>query len=131
PPPNVQAGGPPIPNIGAWAQGHLFKAIGKAARSLKDKARRRSPAADANAPRCQELEPVHVVTGENYNIHVDFKAFHGAFSWKRYTTSARAHESGPVGYGFFHVFQARLNVRLHRVTYLGFQGERIEFPRFL
>ncbi len=131
PPPNVQAGGPPIPNVGAWAQGHLFKAIGKAAKALKDKAKRRSPPADANGGVCKGVEPVHLVTGENYNTHVDFKAFHGAFTWARYTTSARAHESGPVGYGFFHVFQARLDVRLHRVIYFGYQGERIEFPRFL
>lgn len=131
PPPNVVAGGPPIPNIGAWAKGHLFKAVGKAARALKTKVQRRFPSKDANAGVCKTLEPVHFVTGENYNTHVDFKAFHGAFTWARYTTSARAHVSGPVGYGFFHVFQARLHVRLHRVTYFGFDGERIEFPRFL
>ncbi|HEU5076467.1 MAG TPA: DUF6531 domain-containing protein, partial [Polyangiaceae bacterium] len=130
-PPNVQAGGPPIPNIGAWAQGHLFKGIGKAARALKNKVKRRAPSADANGGVCKGIEPVHLVTGENYNTHVDFEAFHGAFTWARYTTSARAHESGPVGYGFFHVFQARLHVRLHRVVYFGYQGERIEFPRFL
>lgn len=130
-PPNVQAGGPPIPNIGAWAQGHLFSGIGKAARGLKNRVKRRSPTPDANGGVCKGIEPVHLVTGENYNTHVDFKAFHGAFTWARYTTSARAHESGPVGFGFFHVFQARLHVRLHRVVYHGYQGERIEFPRFL
>jgi RHS repeat-associated protein len=129
PPTNVLAGGPPIPNVGAWAQGKLFSAIGKALRSLKGKLSRESPAADANGQKCQGGEPVHVVTGENYNTHHDFASFHGGFRWLRHTTSARSAERGALGWGFRHVFETRLEVRLHRATFLGFRGERIQFPR--
>ncbi|MFZ5891773.1 MAG: RHS repeat-associated core domain-containing protein [Myxococcota bacterium] len=129
PPSTVLAGGPPIPNVGAWAQGHLFSAIGKALKTLKNKAGRGSPSRDANGTCTKAGEPVNVVTGENYNTYQDFKSLYGAFMWTRHATSARAHERGRLGYCFRHVLEARLDVHLHRVTFFGYDGERVEFPR--
>ncbi len=128
-PTNVLAGGPPIPNVGAWAQGKLFSKIGKLFKSLKNKIRSKSPSADANGQKCQGGEPVHVVTGENYNTHHDFTSFYRGFKWLRHTTSAKASERGTLGFGWSHVFESRLEIRLHRGTFFGFRGERIEFPR--
>ncbi|HET9959034.1 MAG TPA: RHS repeat-associated core domain-containing protein [Polyangiaceae bacterium] len=129
-PPTVVAGGAPMPNLGAWAQGKLFSQIGKAVRGLKNKFKRKSPAADANGTTSHVGEPVNLVTGENFNTYIDFKSYHGAFTWARYMTSAWARKPGRLGPGFRHVLESRLEIRLHRVSFHGFAGEHIEFPRF-
>ena len=126
---NVLAGGPPIPNIGALAQGKLFSALGRALRSMRGRLRRRTPAADANGRACEGGEPVHVVTGTNFNTYVDFASLLGSFTWARYTSSADHAQRGGLGFGWRHVFESRLSIQLHRVTFEGWQGEHIVFPR--
>jgi len=126
---NVMAGGPPIPNIGALAQGKLYSALGRALRSMSGRLRRRTPPPDANGRTCEGGEPVHVVTGANYNTHLDFQSILGAFSWFRYTSSADHAMRGVLGWSWRHVFESRLVIELHRVTFEGYQGERIAFPR--
>ncbi|HET9957995.1 MAG TPA: DUF6531 domain-containing protein, partial [Polyangiaceae bacterium] len=128
-PPTVLAGGAPIPNIGALAQGRLFSQIGKAVRGLKNKIKRKSPSKDANGGCGRAGEPVNLITGENFNTYIDFKSYHGAFTWQRYMTSAWARQPGRLGPCFKHVYETRLEIRLHRVVFFGFSGEHIEFPR--
>lgn len=128
-PVNVVAGGVPTPNLGAWAQGKLFSQIGKVLRGLKDKFKRKSPAADANGTKGDVGEPINLVTGENFNTYIDFESYHGAFTWARYMTSAWARKPGRLGPCFKHALESKLEVRLHRVTFFGFSGEHIEFPR--
>lgn len=125
---NVVAGGPPIPNIGALAQGKIYSALGRALRSMRGRLRRRSPPPDANGRCAEGGEPVHVVSGANYNTHLDFASLLGGFRWTRYTSSADNAERGVLGFGWRHVFESRLSIRLHRVTFVGYQGERIVFP---
>jgi len=126
---NVMAGGPPIPNIGALAQGKLFSALGRALRSMRGRLRRRTPAPDANGRACEGGEPVNVVTGANFNTHVDFASLLGAFTWARYTSSADHATRGVLGFGWRHAFESSLSIQLHRVTFAGWQGEQIVFPR--
>jgi RHS repeat-associated protein len=126
---NVMAGGPPIPNIGALAQGRLYSALGRALRSMSSRIRRRTAPPDANGRTCEGGEPVHVVTGENYNTYVDFVSVLGGFSWRRFYSSRNGAERGVMGHGWRHVFETRLLVRLHRIVLEGFAGETIEFPR--
>lgn len=126
---NVVAGGPPIPNVGALAQGKIYSALGRALKSMRGALRKRSPAPDANGRSCEGGEPVHVVTGENYNTHRDFASVLGGFTWRRYTSSAAHAQRGVLGWGWRHVFESRLVIRLHRITFEGFQGESIVFPR--
>ncbi|MEM6993479.1 MAG: DUF6531 domain-containing protein [Myxococcota bacterium] len=126
---NVMAGGPPIPNVGALAQGKIYSALGRAMRSMRGALRRRNAPPDANGRTCDGGEPVHVVTGENYNTHLDFESILGAFQWKRHTTSAKNFERRVMGWSWRHAFESRLRITLHRVTFEGFQGEEIVFPR--
>jgi RHS repeat-associated protein len=126
---NVMAGGPPIPNLGALAQGKIYSALGRALRSMRGAMRRRTPAPDANGRACDGGEPVHVVTGANFNTHVDFASSLGAFTWARYTSSADHATRGVLGFGWRHAFESRLSIQLHRVTFEGWQGEHIVFPR--
>ncbi len=127
---NVMAGGPPIPNIGAMAQGKIYSALGRALRSMSSRLRRRSPPPDANGKTCDGGEPVHVVSGANFNTYLDFASLLGGFAWTRFASSADHANRGVLGWGWSHVFEARLFVQLHRVTFVGYQGESIVFPRF-
>lgn len=126
---NVMAGGPPIPNVGALAQGKIFSALGRALRSMRGKLRRRTPPADANGRLCEGGEPVHVVSGHNYNTHRDFASLLGGFDWKRFTSSGHCSQRGVVGWGWRHVFECTLQFRLHQVIFEGYDGETIAFPR--
>jgi RHS repeat-associated protein len=126
---NVMAGGPPIPNIGALAQGRLYSALGRALRSMSARVRRRTPAPDANGHTCDAGEPVHVVTGENYNTYVDFVSILGGFRWERFYSSAIAAERGVLGHGWRHPLESRLVEQLHRIRFESFDGTTIEFPR--
>ncbi len=126
---NVLAGGPPIPNIGALAQGKIYQALGRALRAMRGRLRRRTPPPDANGRACDAGEPVHVVTGANYNTYLDFASLLGGFEFERHCSSADASSAGVLGHGWRHVFETRLEIRLHRVTMHAFEGEQIAFPR--
>ncbi|MBL4688344.1 MAG: hypothetical protein JKY37_27400 [Nannocystaceae bacterium] len=126
---NVMAGGPPIPNVGALAQGKIYSALGRAMRSMRGALRRRTAPSDANGRACDGGEPVHVVTGANYNTHLDFASILGCFEWKRFTSSANNFERGVMGWSWRHTFESRLSIRLHQVIFEGFEGEEIVFPR--
>ncbi|WP_169791310.1 RHS repeat-associated core domain-containing protein [Sandaracinus amylolyticus] len=129
PPTTVLAGGPPIPNLGALAQGALYSALRRAMRAAAGRVRRPTQSCDANGRRGDGGEPVSLVTGANFNTHRDFASAHGGFVWSRHTSSAKSREHSVLGWGWKHCLENTLRVRLHRAVFETFDGDRIEFPR--
>jgi RHS repeat-associated protein len=136
---NVLIGGFPCPALGDMALGKLLGGLKKALPKGRKKAPDRkhgepfdgSNAAqrEANGPECTGGEPVYVVTGETFNSFVDFVSG-GLFEWGRHYTSARNAADGPLGFGWRHFYQRSLRRRLHRATFVDWDGLRTEFGRF-
>ena len=125
PAPTVLIGGFPCPPIGEMVIGALMKgvkAVAAAAKKLRSSRR-------ANAHCGNGSHPIYLVTGENFDQFTDFVSGE-LFAWKRHYSSARAHEDGPLGFGFRHIYQRTLDVRLHQSTFVDWDGVALEFPKF-
>ncbi|MFV8750293.1 RHS repeat-associated core domain-containing protein [Nannocystaceae bacterium ST9] len=125
PTPTVLIGGFPCPPIGDMVVGALMKglkALANAAKKLRSSRR-------ANAHCGNGSHPIYLVTGENFDRFTDFVS-PGLFTWKRHYTTARAHVDGPLGFGFRHLHQRTLDVRLHQTTFVDWDGVAFEFPKF-
>jgi RHS repeat-associated protein len=123
--PTVMVGGFPCPPVGDMAIGALMKALKKlaaAARRLRSSRRANSHCGDGS-------HPIYLVTGENFDRFTDFVS-QGLFRFERYYSTALAHIDGPLGFGFRHCYQRHLDVRLHRITFLDWDGVELEFPKF-
>jgi YD repeat-containing protein len=139
PVPNVLIGGFPCPALGDMAQGKplggLKKALPKGKRKAPDRKHGEpldgSNAAqrEANGLECSGSHPIYLVTGENFDSYVDF-APGGLFEWRRHSTSARNGMDGPLGFGWRHFYQRTLRRRLHRATFVDWDGLYTEFGRF-
>jgi RHS repeat-associated protein len=124
PVPNVLIGGFPCPPIGAMALGGLMRALKKAGKVFGKRSSK-----GANGHCANGSHPIYLVTGENFDSFVDFVSG-GLFQWRRHCTSARARTDGVLGHGFRHFYQRELRLRLHRATFVDWDGVEIEFPRF-
>jgi RHS repeat-associated protein len=123
--PSVMIGGFPCPPVGEMAFGGILKALQKAARGLKKKfSSKRNNTTESNCG-----DPVDPVTGEVFAHYTDFVSS-GLFRWRRYYSTAHHKERGPLGKGWRHFYQRRLRRRLHHATYIDWEGNRVEFPRF-
>ncbi len=108
---NVLIGGVPMPSLlnlamGAALKG-LFKGLGKVASAIRKRFAKARPPASAAANSASH--PINVVTGANYDCFDDF--FLDAtlpIHWRRYYSTARANQTGPMGFGFRHEFQRTL-----------------------
>jgi len=139
PVPNVLIGGFPCPALGDMAMGKLLGGLKKALPKGKKKGGERkhgdpldgSNAAqrEANGVKCNGSHPIYLVTGENFDSYLDF-ASDGLFEWRRHYTSARNTTGGPLGYGWRHSYQSTLRRRLHRATFVDWDGLRTEFGPF-
>src|SRR5690606_21945597 len=74
--------------------------------------------------------PIYLVTGENFDSFTDFVS-PGLFRWERRYTTAHAAFDGPLGFGFRHGYQRHLDVRLHKATFIDWDGVELEFPKFV
>ncbi|HYO94267.1 MAG TPA: DUF6531 domain-containing protein [Polyangiaceae bacterium] len=122
-------GGFPCPGIGEMALGGILKglkAVGKAARA---KVAGKAAARRANGKQCDGGEPIYLVTGEVYTHSLDY-ASGGLFEWHRHYTSARSKEDSAHGRGQRHFYQRTLRRRLHRATFVNWDGPDTEFGRF-
>ena len=125
PVPTVLIGGFPCPPIGDMVIGALMKAlksVARAARALRSSRRGNANCADGS-------HPIYLVTGENFDEFCDFVS-PGLFCWRRHYSTGRAEHSGPLGYGFRHFYQRRLDLRLHRAKFTDWDGVTLEFPKF-
>jgi RHS repeat-associated protein len=123
--PSVMIGGFPCPPIGEMAFGGVLKALQKAARGIKKKfSSKRNNTTESHCG-----DPVDPVTGEVFAHYTDFVSS-GLFRWRRYYSTALHKERGPLGKGWRHFYQRRLRRRLHHATYIDWEGNRVEFPRF-
>ncbi len=123
--PNVMIGGFPCPPVGDMAMGAIMKGLKKLARAVKKlRSSRRG-----NAHCGEGGHPIYLVTGENFDKFTDFVSS-GLFCWKRHYTTARAHRPGPLGFGFRHFYERRLDMRLHKATFEDWDGVQLEFPKF-
>lgn len=123
--PNVLIGGFPCPPVGEMAFGGILKGLQKLGRAAKKKiSSRRNNTTESNCG-----DPVNPVTGEVFAHYTDFVST-GLFRWRRYYSTALCKQSGPLGNGWRHFYQRRLRRRLHRATYVDWEGNTVEFPRF-
>ena len=121
--PTVMIGGFPCPPIGDMAVGALMKGLKKlaqAAKKLRSSRRANGNCADGS-------HPIYLVTGENFDEFTDFVS-EGLFCWRRHYTTARSACDGPLGFGFRHSYQRHLDVRLHRIVFIDWDGVELEFP---
>ena len=133
PVPNVLIGGFPCPPIGEMAVGGLMKALSAVRRA----AGRAMNARRGNAHVCDGTEPVYLITGENFparetsdtDSYLDYQS-EGLFRWERHYTTARHKLDSSLGFGNRHFYQRMLQVRLHKATYVDWDGQVFEFPRF-
>ncbi|HVZ35056.1 MAG TPA: PAAR domain-containing protein, partial [Polyangiaceae bacterium] len=129
PVPNVLIGGFPCPGIGAMVTSAFKAGLKKGLGKLKNAVKSKLAARKANGCKADGTHPVYLVTGENFDEYTDF-ASAGLFTWRRHYTSARGNQDGPLGFGWRHIYQCRLERRLHRATFTDWQGLSTEFPRF-
>jgi len=123
--PTVMIGGFPCPPIGDMVIGSLMKGLKRlVAAAKKLRASRRS-----NANCGDGSHPIYLVTGENYDQFTDFVS-PGLLRWKRYYSTALAACDGPLGFGFRHSYQRHLDVRLHQIIFIDWDGVELEFPGF-
>ncbi len=123
--PTVMIGGFPCPPVGDMAVGAIMKGLKKLAGALKKLRSARRGNADCG----NGSHPIYLVTGENFDKFTDFVS-PGLFGWKRHYTTARAHQPGPLGFGFRHFYQRQLDVRLHKASFEDWDGVTLEFPKF-
>ena len=139
PVPSVLIGGFPCPALGDMAMGKLLDGLKKPLRKRPKRSPGRergepldgSSAAqrEANGLKCNGSHPVYLVTGENFDSYLDHDSG-GLFEWRRHYTSARGAQDGPLGHGWRHFYQRTLRRRLHRATFIDWDGLRTEFGRF-
>jgi RHS repeat-associated protein len=129
PVPNVLIGGFPCPGIGAMVTSAFKAGLKKGLGKLKNAIKSKLAARQANGCKGNGSHPVYLVSGENFDEYTDF-ASGGLFTWRRHYTSARGSQNGPLGFGWRHIYQCRLERRLHRATFTDWQGLSTEFPRF-
>lgn len=127
PSPNVMIGGFPCPPLGDMAVGGILKGLKALAKAAKGKGK--APPRKANCNQGDGGEPIYLVTGEVFCECLDF-ASGGLFEWRRHYTSARAKEDSPHGHGWRHFYQRTLRRRLHRATFIDYNGLDTEFGRF-
>jgi RHS repeat-associated protein len=123
--PNVLIGGFPCPPVGDMAFGGILKALKGVGRAARNKISSRRN--NSNESNCGD--PVQPVTGAVFGHYTDFVST-GLFQWRRYYDSSRAGQRGPLGHGVRHHYQRRLLKRLHRATFIDWEGNSVEFPRF-
>jgi RHS repeat-associated protein len=128
---NVQIGGFPCPDIGGFAGKAINKGISKALKAVGGKVKGTAGKLRARMQRKKSSgsEPIYLVTGEVYTDHVDY-APGILFEWRWRYTSARCALDGPLGHGFKHCYERRLERRLHRATFHDWDGVSIDFTRF-
>ena len=75
-------------------------------------------------------DPVDVVTGAQTSFETDFwlQGDHIPVSWVRYYDSRRHQIDRGVGHGFWFALDLELRFELDGLTFVGEQGDRIEFP---
>jgi RHS repeat-associated protein len=123
--PTVLIGGFPLPD--------LLDVLGAALKGLKKVGK-----AVSNSPTFKKLiakvglcndkgEPVSSFSGAVYNDFDDYRAPSG-FSWERHYESRWNLDDGPLGHGFRHVFERRLELLRTRAVYESHDGERVAFP---
>jgi RHS repeat-associated protein len=123
--PTVLIGGFPLPD--------LLDVLGAALKGLKKVGK-----AVSNSPTFKKLiakvglcndkgEPVSSFSGAVYNDFDDYRAPSG-FSWERHYESRWNLDDGPLGHGFRHFFDRRLELLRTRAVYETHDGERVAFP---
>lgn len=126
---NTLIGGIPCPGIGSHVGGAITKGLGKALGRAASRLAKGATKLRQQKPKCSGGHPIYLVTGENYDEYLDL-ATGLLFQWRRHYTSARRTLDGPLGHGFRHYYQRRLERRLHRATFTDWDGVSVEFARF-
>jgi uncharacterized Zn-binding protein involved in type VI secretion len=123
--PTVLIGGFPVPD--------LLDLLGGALKGLKrigDKIGR-SPTVKkliAKVGLCNDPgEPVNTFTGAVYNDFQDYRAPSGV-TWERHYKSTWNLDDGPIGHGFRHFYDRRLQLLRKRAIYETHDGEQVSLP---
>jgi RHS repeat-associated protein len=123
--PTVLIGGFPLPDL-LDVLGAALKGLKKLGKAVND-----SPSFKkliAKVGLCNDKgEPVSSFSGAVYNDFDDYRAPSG-FSWERHYESRWNLDDGPLGYGFRHFFDRRLELLRTRAVYEAHDGERLAFP---
>jgi len=125
--PTVLIGGFPLPDLLDVAGGLVSaaKKIGGAAKKFGKKA------AKLRSQICLDpSEPISLTSGEVYN---DFKDAtldpHLEWTFERHYRSGWVDELGPMGRGFRHSYEKRMELRRRTAVFVDHNGVEVEFPR--
>ena len=120
---------------GMAAAGALFKKAKKAVKGRKGKAKgakgkkgKKGKSKD-NSPCGTDAHPVDVVTGACVDEIVDYDPPGGCpFRWVRWYDSSECYRYGPMGRGFRHPYEVRLERRPDGLRFVDEVGETVDFP---
>lgn len=125
--PTVLIGGFPVPDLLDLAGGLVAaaKKLGGAAKKLGKKA------AKLKSQICLDpSEPISLTSGEVYNDFEDAAVDpHRGWTWERHYRSGWSDEVGPLGRGFRHAYEKRLELRRRTAVFVGHDGVEVEFAR--
>lgn len=125
--PTVLIGGIPMPDV-LDVLGGLAKAAKHVARGAKKLGKK---AAKLRSQICLDpSEPISLVTGEVYNDFDDAVIDPATgWTWTRHYRSGWHDQVGPMGRGFRHAYERRLELRRRLARFVDFNGIEVEFVR--
>jgi RHS repeat-associated protein len=124
--PTVLIGGFPVPDLLDLLGGALkgLKKLGDTLNKLPAVKKLLAKLGLCNDPG----EPVSTFSGAVYNDFEDYRAANG-FTWERHYKSGWNDSDGPLGHGFRHFYERRLQLLRKRALYETHDGEQVSIPR--